>query len=207
MRRSQRKTVTLREFHQHIISASSAYHHDKSIKQTHFYYEIYHSSDDEKKPKRNGHPEGVSSIAYRLNFEEASQTLVVTILQCRSWFLYQESILKKLIFLGSTFDILWSVDNLILIYQEPEECWFDGREGWFFGLTFFWYSYSWMMFFSFTRNLKNADLMGGKADAVIHVRLGDKEMKTKARLKKDKEMQHKYFTFCLLLKIPKLNMF
>jgi len=69
------------------------------------------SSDDEKKKKRNGHLEGVSSIAYQLNFEEASQTLVVTILQCR--------------------------------------------------------------------NLKNADLMGGKADAVIHVRLGDKEMKTK----------------------------
>jgi len=70
------------------------------------------SSNDEKKPKRNGHPaEGVSSIAYRINFEEASQTLVVTILQCR--------------------------------------------------------------------NLKNADLMGGKADAVIHVRLGEKEMKTK----------------------------
>ena len=34
-----------------------------------------------------------------------------------------------------------------------------------------------------TRNLKNADLMGGKADAVIHVRLGDKEMKTKVRKK------------------------
>ena len=64
-----------------------------------------------------------------------------------------------------------------------------------------------MMFFSFTRNLKNADLMGGKADAVIHVRLGDKEMKTKARLKKDKEMQHNILLFCLLLKIPKLNMF
>ena len=29
------------------------------------------------------------------------------------------------------------------------------------------------------RNLKNADLMGGKADAVIHVSLGDKELKTK----------------------------
>ena len=29
------------------------------------------------------------------------------------------------------------------------------------------------------RNLKNADLMGGKTDAVIHVSLGDKEMKTK----------------------------
>ena len=43
------------------------------------------SSDDEKKgKKRNGHPEGVSSIAYQLNFEEASQTLVVTIIQCRS---------------------------------------------------------------------------------------------------------------------------
>ena len=31
------------------------------------------------------------------------------------------------------------------------------------------------------RNLKNADLMGGKADAVIHVSLGDKELKTKVK--------------------------
>jgi len=69
------------------------------------------SSDDDKKKKRNGQIEGVPSIAYKLNFEETSQTLVVTIVQCR--------------------------------------------------------------------NLKNADLMGGKADAVIHVSLGDKELKTK----------------------------
>ena len=33
----------------------------------------------------------------------------------------------------------------------------------------------------FARNLKNADLMGGKADAVIHVSLGDKELKTKVK--------------------------
>ena len=33
------------------------------------------------------------------------------------------------------------------------------------------------------RNLKNADLMGGKADAVIHVSLGDKELKTKVKFK------------------------
>merc|ERR1719397_265091 len=72
------------------------------------------SSDDEKKAKKKSNGkgvEGVACIAYQLNFEQTSQTLVVTILQCR--------------------------------------------------------------------NLKNADLMGGKADAVIHVRLGDKEMKTK----------------------------
>merc|ERR1711881_585482 len=70
------------------------------------------SSDDDKKKKSNGRGvDGVASISYQLNFEQASQTLVVTILECR--------------------------------------------------------------------NLKNADLMGGKADAVVHVRVGDKEMKTK----------------------------
>merc|ERR1712130_308547 len=71
------------------------------------------SSDEGKKKKSNGGGGvgGVASISYQLNFEQASQTLVVTILECR--------------------------------------------------------------------NLKNADLMGGKADAVVHVRVGDKEMKTK----------------------------
>ena len=45
---------------------------------------------------------------------------------------------------------------------------------WFLEIDILW-------FWSDPRNLKNADLMGGKADAVIHVRLGDKEMKTKVR--------------------------
>ena len=31
----------------------------------------------------------------------------------------------------------------------------------------------------FSRNLANTDLMGGKADVIVHVKLGDKEMKTK----------------------------
>ena len=32
---------------------------------------------------------------------------------------------------------------------------------------------------SVVRNLKGADLLGGKADAVVHVSLGEKEFKTK----------------------------
>ena len=45
------------------------------------------SSDDEKKAKKKSNGkgvEGVACIAYQLNFEQTSQTLVVTILQCRS---------------------------------------------------------------------------------------------------------------------------
>ena len=34
------------------------------------------------------------------------------------------------------------------------------------------------MLASLVRNLKGADLLGGKADAVVHVSLGEKELKT-----------------------------
>ena len=34
------------------------------------------------------------------------------------------------------------------------------------------------------RNLGNSDLMGGKTDAVVHVRVGAKEMKTKVCLER-----------------------
>ena len=47
---------------------------------------VVDSSDDDKKKKSNGGGGvgGVASISYQLNFEQASQTLVVTILECRS---------------------------------------------------------------------------------------------------------------------------
>ena len=53
------------------------------LHQMHRFWPHHPSSEDDKKKKRNGHPEGIPSIAYRLNFEEGSQTLVVTVLQCR----------------------------------------------------------------------------------------------------------------------------
>ena len=85
------------------------------------------SSDEEK--KRSKTSSGPASLCYSLAYEQTSQTLVATVIQCRQG----ESIQTD---------------------QNKATC-------------------------ASTRNLKGADLMGGKTDAVVHVSFGDKEFKTK----------------------------
>ena len=78
------------------------------LHQMHRFWPHHPSSDDDKKKKRNGHPEGIPSIAYRLNFEEGSQTLVVTVLQCRCQKCIMASVFQIYdIFKISMFDIVW----------------------------------------------------------------------------------------------------
>ena len=85
------------------------------------------SSDEEK--KRSKTSSGPASLCYSLAYEQTSQTLVATVIQCRQ-------------------------GELIQTDQNKATC-------------------------ASTRNLKGADLMGGKTDAVVHVSFGDKEFKTK----------------------------
>ena len=85
------------------------------------------SSDEEK--KRSKTSSGPASLCYSLAYEQTSQTLVATVIQCRQG----ESIQTD---------------------QKKATC-------------------------ASTRNLKGADLMRGKTDAVVHVSFGDKEFKTK----------------------------
>ena len=48
------------------------------------------------------------------------------------------------------------------------------------------------------RNLKNSDLMGGKTDVIVHVRMGDMDMKTKV-------VQHVHAKIVMLVKFQVLT--